>query len=108
MPIVAASTPSLAEQLDGSIPAQLLFQLTGFLAVLLALTILWAVIALLGSVFSRLAPEEAVPPEAAPAPSGPIPPEHLVAITAALHGVIKGPYRIAAIGKEPPVEVEGN
>ena len=82
-------------ELESSVSAKILFQITGFAIVLLALVILWASVSLLGAIFSRF-PVENAPAQNATVQS-PIPVEHAAAIAAALHTVIREPYRIVSI-----------
>ncbi len=94
--LFAAASSTLFEQLEGSFLQQLIFQLTGFAAVLSALVILWGAVALMGAIFVRL--ESKAVPE--PVPAAPPTPQIQAAISAALHTVLKGPFRIAGIEKE--------
>lgn len=82
-------------ELESSVSAKILFQITGFAIVLLALVMLWASVSLLGAIFSRF-PVENAPAQNATVQS-PIPVEHAAAIAAALHTVIREPYRITSI-----------
>lgn len=78
----------------------LLFILVGFAVVMLALTLLWAVCALIGGLFSRLRPAPAAripePAQAASSASS-IPPAHLAAISAAVAAVTGGKGRIVSV-----------
>lgn len=93
-----------ALDLEGSLGDKVLFQITGFLIVMTVLASLWGAISLIAFVFKALKLEENLEPTAkapptasAPTVTGPVPPEHVAAITAALHTVIKGPYQIVEI-----------
>lgn len=87
--------------LESSISAKILFQITGFAIVLLALVMLWASVSLLGAIFSRFPVENASAQNAPPAVQAPIPVEHVAAIAAALHAVIRDPCQIANIQEAP-------
>ena len=101
-------TPLLAAapNLDTSFVAKLMFQLTGFVIVFGVLLLLWGVVSFLGLIFSRFGIGfEAVENSTALSKAKPIPqstkpplsPQHVAVITAALHTVMKGPYRIVDI-----------
>lgn len=87
--------------LESSVSDKILFQITGFAIVLLALVMLWASVSLLGAIFSRFPVENAPAQNAPPAVQPPIPVEHVAAIAAALHTVIREPCRIANIQEAP-------
>ncbi len=71
--------------------------LTGFGVVMGALTVLWAITALVGQVMIR-AGRAAPAPAPAPARTEPgIPAHHLVAIAAAVDAVLDRPHRIVAV-----------
>ena len=79
--------------------------LTGFAVVMTALSVLWAMTALVGQYFirtGRVLSEPLPQPAAAsaPAPEG-IPAHHLVAIAAAVQSVMERPHRIVAIAAPP-------
>ena len=84
-------------ELEGSFSAKILFPITGFAIVLLALAMLWASVSLLGAIFSRFPVENASAPIETAAIPAPIPAEHVAAIAAALHTDIREPCRIASI-----------
>lgn len=86
--------------LESSVSDKILFQITGFAIVLLALVMLWASVSLLGAVFSRF-PVESAPAQNAAAVQPPIAVEHVAAIAAALHTVLREPCRIANIQEAP-------
>ena len=100
---------AVAQDLDSSLTAKLLFQVTGFIIVLSILAMLWGAIAVIGSLFKKLNladPVTSPRPKPVPAPSAAPPraeltPEHVAAIGAALHTVMKGPYRIVDIKEMP-------
>jgi len=100
MPIFAA-----AQDLDGSFKDRILFQITGFIIVMTVLTMLWGAISIIGALFSRFhfelpsesATKRSIQPPSIPAAKPPLTPHHVAAITAALHTVIKGPYRIVEV-----------
>ena len=94
---------TLSDELAGSFLKSFLFQLTGFLIVVSALTILWGTISLVGYVFSLF-------PSTRPTDtsiSAAVPTEHVAAIAAALHTVIRGPYRITKIERAPRKSPQG-
>lgn len=103
MPILGA-----ALDLDGSFKDKILFQVTGFIIVMTVLTMLWGAISIIGAVFSRFhfelpsesAPKKSIQPPTIPTEKAPLTPHHVAAITAALHTVIKGPYRIVEIKEQ--------
>lgn len=84
-------------ELEGSFSAKILFPITGFAIVLLALAMLWASVSLLGAIFSRFPVENASAQIETAAIPAPIPAEHVAAIAAALHTAIREPCRIASI-----------
>ena len=86
--------------LEGSVSSKILFQITGFAIVLLALATLWASVSLLGAIFSRFPVKDASAQISAAIPA-PIPAEHVAAIAAAMHTVIREPCRIASIQEAP-------
>ncbi len=98
IPVLAA-----AADLESSAWAKILFQITGFAIVLIALATLWASVSLIGAIFSRFQVEDPpAPPAASPAAvQAPIAAEHIAAITAALHTVLQMPVRIASIEEAP-------
>ena len=85
--------------------------LTGFVVVMLALAILWAACALIGSFFIRQdkngsgsgggsnAPK--VPPRAAVASRAGVPPHHLAAIAAAVAATLGAGYRVTRVAAPP-------
>lgn len=87
----------------------LVYQLTGFMIVLLVLCSLWIAITLLGRLFKFLdlkdpvtddAPKQAVISEVSTAQSSSsiqVTPELMAVIGAALHTVIKGPFKIVSV-----------
>lgn len=87
--------------LESSISAKILFQITGFAIVLLALVMLWASVSLLGAIFSRFPVQNDPAQNATPTVQAPIPAEHVTAIAAALHTVIREPCRIENIQEAP-------
>ena len=89
-----------AVDLESSVSAKILFPITGFAIVLLALATLWASVSLLGAIFSRFPVENASAQISAAVPT-PIPAEHVAAIAAALHTAIREPCRIASIQEAP-------
>ena len=94
-----------AVDLESSVSAKILFPITGFAIVLLALSTLWASVSLLGAIFSRFPVEDASAPIAPATVSTPIPAEHVAAVAAALHTAIREPCRIAGIqeaSEKPP------
>jgi len=106
MPVVETSfIPIFAAAADpeGSTSAKLLYQVTGFVIVLAVLAMLWGAVSLIGAVFSRFPVKAPVPSATGTAPSRKtsIPPQHVAAIGAALHTVIKGPCRITSIEEAP-------
>ena len=100
LPIFAA-----AQDLDGSFKDKILFQVTGFVIVMTVLTMLWGAISIIGAIFSRFQFElpadsptkRPVQPPSIPVAKPPLTPHHVAAMTAALHTVIKGPYRIVEV-----------
>ena len=92
---------AVVADLEGSISAKILFQITGFAIVLLALVMLWASVSLLGAIFSRFPVENASAQNPPPAVQAPIAAEHVAAIAAALHTVIREPCRIENIQEAP-------
>ena len=103
MPIFAAT-----QDLDGSFKDKILFQVTGLIIVMSVLTMLWGAISIIGALFSRFhlelpnesAARKSIQPPSIPAAKPPLTPHHVAAITAALHTVIKGPYRIVEIKEQ--------
>ena len=98
-----------ALDLEGSLGDKVLFQITGFLIVMTVLASLWGAISLIGYIFKKLdleappKPIDTSPKIAAREPTpGPVPPEHVAAITAALHTVLKGPHQIVDIKPTEP------
>lgn len=87
--------------LESSISAKILFQITGFAIVLLALVMLWASVSLLGAIFSRFPVQNDPTQNAPPTVQAPIAVEHVAAIAAALHTVIREPCRIENIQEAP-------
>ncbi|MCS1406950.1 MAG: hypothetical protein M2R45_00106 [Verrucomicrobia subdivision 3 bacterium] len=89
--------------LESSISAKILYQVTGFVIVLTVLMMLWAAISLIGAIFSRFPVEKPpAPPKSVASPvKQPITPQHIAAIIAALHTVIKEPYQITSIEEAP-------
>ena len=80
--------------------------LTGFAVVMGALTVLWAITALVGQVMIRAGRTKST---AAPVPASTepgIPAHHLVAIVAAVDAVFDRPHRIVAV-EAPPHRVAG-
>ena len=75
------------------------FVAAGFLVVLLALALLWAVSALIGRLFSARgeAPAAATPKAPAPPPARGIPPAHVAAISAVVAAITDGRGRIVTV-----------
>lgn len=87
--------------LESSISAKILFQITGFAIVLLALVMLWSSVSLLGAIFSRFPVENASAQNVTTNVQSPIAVEHVAAIAAALHTAIREPCRITSIEEAP-------
>ncbi len=84
--------------------ATLQFVASGFLVVLLALSLLWAVSVLIGRAFAR---RDATPTQARPAPDAPagrpIPAGHVAAIAAAVAALTDGRGRVVTIRAPVPL-----
>ncbi|HCP39167.1 MAG: hypothetical protein ACJ0BN_06575 [Limisphaerales bacterium] len=93
---------------NGSMSELLVYQLTGFLIVILVLCSLWFAVACLGVFFRNF---EIKDPVAAPSSSAvhrdsvtkmEITPQVQVVVGAALHTVIQGPFRIESLEESKP------
>lgn len=93
---------------NGSMSELLVYQLTGFLIVILVLCSLWLAVSCLGFFFRNFEIKDPVAvPSAGPLSKGPataleVTPEVKAVIGAALHTVIQGPFRIVSVEESKP------
>ena len=93
---------------NGSMDELLIYQLTGFLIVILILCSLWFAVACLGVFFRNFDIKDPVaPPASLATPKDSITemeitPQVQVVVGAALHTVIQGPFRIVSLEKTKP------